>query len=298
MRAHFSVCAVALFGLFASSQALADESSDFAGLSADASALEGRQQELLKRQNEYIKGNVKLRSQSDEDMARLITEICNTDVSENYGADMAIRMADDAQRRISDVYGPLAYEKDKMLEKIDEQKKDLEEVQSKYSSLANSSEYGEKAKKLLIEISREINETNTIKNEVFRDFGSLTNVSNGIMKGANNPQVRAAMEYGKDQHKKKQADLDCDDKEVAVSGGFADCVKFTESNGCVVIEIKPDTYSKSKAIDQAQGYIDAGLKSKYKDNDKAKKYCKLDSDGNLVFTPDWNTYPACKPGSI
>jgi hypothetical protein len=209
-----------------------------------------------------------------------------------------MRMADDARERISDIYESLKAEKDKMDKKIDDQKKDLEEIQSKYTYLENSSEYGAKAKPILEEIKREIEETKTVKDSVMRDFNSFTNVSNGIMKGANNPQVRAAMDYGMDQHEKKQKDLGCDDKEVEVAGGRkADCVKFTESDGCVVIEIKPDTYSESKAIAQAKSYID-GLKSKYKDNDKAKKNCKQDSDGNWIFKPDWDTYPACKPGRL
>jgi archaellum component FlaC len=299
MNARFRFYAVAMISLLAAGQALADESRDFSGLSADSSALQGRQQELLSQQNEYLKGRRKLRSQSDEDMARLINEICGTDIkrSENYGLDIAMRMADDVRARISDIYEPLKAEKDKIDKEIDDQKKDLEEIQSKYAYLANSSEYGDKAKPILEEIKREIEETKTVKDSVMRDFNSLTNVSDGIMKGANNPQVRAAMDYGKDRHEKMQGDLGCDDKEVAASGGFADCVKFTESDGCVVIEIKPDTYSESKAIKQAEGYI-PGLKSKYKDNDNAKKYCKQDSDGNWIFKAAWKTYPACKPGSL
>jgi hypothetical protein len=295
MSVNFGFCVGVLFGLVVGGQALADESSDFAGLSADASALQGRQQELLSRQTEYLKGNAELRSHSDEDMARLINEICGTDISENYGADIAMRLADDVRQRVSDVYGPLEDEKNKILEEIDGQRADLEEIQSKYSYLSSSTEYGDQSKPILEEIKREIDETKTVKDGVLRDFNSLTNISDGIMKGANNPQIRASMQYGIDQHKKMQSDLECDDKEVEVSGGRADCVKFTDSDGCVVIEIKPDTYSQSKAIDQAKGYID-GLKAKYKDNDKAKKYCKQDSDGNWIFKPDWKTYPACKPG--
>ena len=294
MRAQFVIGLISVLGV---THAFADEASDFAGLDADASALTGRQQELLSDEREYLEVNLSLRRQSDEDLARLINEICGTDIegSENDGLNMAAQIADEIAEKIGVGYASLEKDKNDFLYKIDKQQGDLQSVKSEFGHLESSTEYGERAKPILAEITRQIEETKTVKNNVLRDFNSLSNIVDGIMRGSNNPQVRAAMDYGKDQHKNKQDELKCDDREVPAAGGYADCVKFTESDGCVVIEIKPDSYSETKAIAQAERYID-GLKTKYKDNDNAKQYCKKDSDDNWIFTARWETYPACKPG--
>ena len=69
------------------------------------------------------------------------------------------------------------------------------------------------------------------------DSRSLDNVKQGTMNGANNPRIRAKMDYGKEMHVRKQSDYRCDEKEVVLSSGRPDCILFTE-NDCQVIVVQ------------------------------------------------------------
>lgn len=72
-------------------------------------------------------------------------------------------------------------------------------------------------------------------------------VKNGILRGANEPKLRAQMEIGKKEHDSYQRS--CSAKEVVLSSkDRVDCVKY--GSPCEVIEIKPDTPSGSDAGDR------------------------------------------------
>jgi hypothetical protein len=110
------------------------------------------------------------------------------------------------------------------------------------------------------------------------------------MNGANNPVIRAEMEYGKEKHRSLQSSRSCDKREVVLSSGRPDCIKF-DSDDCKVIEFKPDS-GNSDAERQARGYVD-DVRRKFKDDDRAKK-CKRDADGYPIFRPVGETYSACR----
>jgi hypothetical protein len=125
------------------------------------------------------------------------------------------------------------------------------------------------------------------------DLKSLTNVKEGAMNGANNPLIRARMDYGKEMHKNLQSSYSCDvgkDGEVTLSSGRPDCIKFDQDD-CKVIEFKPDTYRESDARDQAEKYLN-DVRAKYKSDDRAKK-CTWNSDGP-IFSPVGKLYTACR----
>jgi hypothetical protein len=75
----------------------------------------------------------------------------------------------------------------------------------------------------------------------------------GLMRGMNDPKVRARVEYGKTAHKSKQDS--CDAKEVVIEGKRIDCVKVS-SHVCRVIEIKPENPGAiAHGHDQVEGYL-------------------------------------------
>lgn len=127
--------------------------------------------------------------------------------------------------------------------------------------------------------------------KVQSDRRTLDRVKDGVMSGSNNPTIRARMEYGKEKHKSLQSSRGCDERELVLSSGRPDCVKF-EADYCKVIGFKPDTWSESAARDQASRYID-DVRRRFKDDDRAKK-CKRDPDGYPIFTPVGETYTACR----
>ena len=278
----------------------ADEASDLEDLVEAGSEFNGDQQVLDRSIQEYVEGSRRLRAQSDEDIARLITAICATDLEpeENYGSDIAQQMAAEASSRFRDVYGPLEDDAEELLADIDEFLKDMKSTRERYRSLADSSEVGAKAKTVLEDISLKIDASTKRYEEVQRDLRSAANVAESVMLGANNPKIRAAMDYGKTKHKDMQSSLSCDDKEVVLpSGKRADCVKF-DAQSCVVIEIKPDSSDMNRADDQVRGYAEE-LKRFYAGSDSkstlAQERCEKDSNGDMMFKRRIETYSACKP---
>ena len=123
------------------------------------------------------------------------------------------------------------------------------------------------------------------------DRNTLDRVKEGVMNGSNNPTIRARMDYGKQKHKDMQSSFSCDEKEIVVSSGRPDCIKFEQDN-CKVIEFKPDTYSVGQAEAQARGYIE-DVRNRFKDAERAKR-CKQNADGP-IFKEVGELYAACRP---
>jgi hypothetical protein len=101
-----------------------------------------------------------------------------------------------------------------------------------------------------------------------RDRQTLDNVNNGVMLGMNNPTIRARVEYGKDKHKELQDSCSCDARELSLSSGRPDCVKF-------------DRY-----LNDVRDY--------FKDDDRSKR-CAHASDGSAVYRSVGVLYPRCRP---
>lgn len=118
----------------------------------------------------------------------------------------------------------------------------------------------------------------------------IERVKDGVMKGANNPLIRARLEYGKEMHIRLQSSFSCDEKEVVLSSGKPDCIKF-DAGACKVIEFKPDTLSRSEAEDQAKRYL-GDVRARYRNDDRAKN-CKWTSEGP-VFDAVGELYTACR----
>jgi len=87
-----------------------------------------------------------------------------------------------------------------------------------------------------------------------------------------------------------QSSYSCDEREVVLSSGRPDCVKFAQDD-CQILEFKPDTYSTSAAESQARTYLE-DVRRKFKDDDRAKK-CKQ-VDGYPFFRTIGVTYTACR----
>lgn len=81
------------------------------------------------------------------------------------------------------------------------------------------------------------------------NLASLAKIKDGVLQGSNNPKIRAKLEYGKQEHLRRQES--CSYHEITISSSYCenkvrdgsdcrlDCVMATSD--CMVIEIKPDT---------------------------------------------------------
>lgn len=81
----------------------------------------------------------------------------------------------------------------------------------------------------------------------------------GAWRGANNPLIQYAMEYGKQKHEDmgRSSDFYCDvvDREISGADGRPDCIS---ARRCTVYEFKPDNdRAKSKGEEQLSRYVPA-----------------------------------------
>ena len=144
---------------------------------------------------------------------------------------------------------------------------------------------------LIDQLSRAIDETDRLYSKIQDDFRSLSNVKEGVMNGANNPKIRAAMEHGKRRHVDMQSS--CHEKETVRSSGRPDCIYFHRDE-CKVVELNPSTVGESAARSQAERYL-SDVQRYFKEDKRAIENCRKDSSGLPIFSADGKTYNACSP---
>jgi Rad3-related DNA helicase len=228
-----------------------------------------------------------------DQLSELITQMCKLDVKRD--GDEIDRLDNELKDKVVD---KVQREYDHTVEDGKRVKEDLDKLVSEAQSArdrAHDLEGKDEVKSDAGRLREDVEKTQKeIKEKLIdrynRDLATLDRVKEGSMKGANNPLIRARMEYGKEMHKKLQSDRSCDLMETVLSSGRPDCIKF-DSDDCKVIEFKPDTYSTGAAEDQAKKYLN-DVRDKFKGDDRAKK-CKWDSAGP-VFRAVGELYPACK----
>jgi hypothetical protein len=115
-----------------------------------------------------------------------------------------------------------------------------------------------------------------------KNIETMEKMKNYELQGANNPKVRAKLEWGNKRHADLQSGLSCAFKELTIeycsnairpgSGCRADCLVISGST-CRVVEIKPDSSGgKSEGPAQVEAYMN-GFLEWYK-RDKASLFSK------------------------
>lgn len=271
----------------------ADTQGDLDSAKRDYESAKSKTDEVKDKVDKYLEQSRGLRSFDGDKLKELVNQLCRLDIEPNdsevdrvvkdlidKSVDTVRRNYDDTSRAGYDMIGQL----EKLLDQVKAVRNRAKELSSQDAIKDGASRLIDDAQKLIETADRLMEKTQT-------DFKSLDNVKQGTMYGANNPRIRAKMEYGKEMHLQLQSSRSCDEREVVLSSGRPDCIKFVE-NDCQVIEFKPDTYSSNDAESQARRYID-DVSHKYKDDDRAKK-CKRDQDGYPIFRPIGETYTACR----
>ncbi len=118
-------------------------------------------------------------------------------------------------------------------------------------------------------------------------------VKDGLVRGYNNPKIRAALEIGKKKHEQMQRD--CDYREQEIGSGRIDCVDVS-SDTCRVIEIKPNNdKAKDKGTEQLAKYK-SWLESHTADDvDSSSAFKKCVDDNKKFKISDYviRTYDFC-----
>lgn len=269
----------------------ADAQDDLSRVKHDFAALHSRIEAEGRNVDSYLDESVRLRQMDKDQLASLVDQICRLDVERDD--DEADRIAKDLRdkvvERVRGAYDKTVDDGSHVFDHLGALESDAKSIRDRAHDLEDKPEVKDDAAHAREDVEQSLETIHSMMEKMNRDKSTLDRVNHGVMAGANNPTVRARMEYGKEMHRKLQSDRSCDEKEVVLSSGRPDCVKF-DSDDCKVIEFKPDTYSESAARDQAAGYI-SDVREHFKNDDRAKR-CKQDADGP-IFQPVGETYTAC-----
>jgi hypothetical protein len=270
----------------------ADAQSDVESAKRDYRSAKSKLDDVKYKVDKYLEQSRGLRSFDVEKLNALIEQLCRQDTEPNDSEvdgivrDLVDRAVDSVKRNYDDT-SRTAYDRVGDVERLLDQTK---AVRDRAKDLKTQDAVKDDASRLFDDAQKLVEEADKLMGKTQSDFRSLDNVKQGTMNGANNPTIRAKMEYGKQKHKDLQSSYSCDEREVVLSSGRPDCIKFAQDD-CQIIEFKPDTYSTSAAEAQARQYLD-DVRRKFKDDDRAKK-CKQ-VDAYPFFRTVGVTYTACR----
>lgn len=270
----------------------ADSRDDLSRAKSDLDSLKSHTNDAKYKADQYLDESRKLREMDKEQIATLVDQLCRQDVERDDDevdrVDKELR--DKAIDRVRREYDHTVDDAGRVIDQIEHVMNDAKSLRDRVRDLKGKDDIKDDASRLADEVDQAIEVIDRLMEKVQSDKRTLDRVKEGVMNGSNNPTIRARMDYGKEMHKEMQDRFRCDEKEVVLSSGRPDCIKF-EADHCVVIEFKPSTYSTSDAQRQAAGYID-DVRRKFKDDDRAKK-CRHDDNGPM-FEAVGEMYPACR----
>jgi len=292
-RTAKALLAVGLGALAVAPPAAAGPGDDLSRLYSDFSSLKSEYEDLNSKVERFLAGSRKLREMDRDEITKLIIQICNLDIARNGDKEeeIARSLVEKVQSNVRSEYSTLEsngkdwqYKVSQLQDKLKSQARNTEpytkidEVKSDASKLSDQIGY-----------YREL--TGRTWDKIDADYKSLTNIKDGVMNGANNPRIRAAMDWGKAKHEYNQRI--CAEKELSLSSGRPDCVSFNKDS-CAVWEFKPSTVGESAAKSQAERYL-SDVQRYFKDDPRAKENCRKDSSGLPIFEARGVTYEACRP---
>ena len=275
--------------------AFAAPADDLNNRKSDWERMKRRMDDASSNVERYLEKSRKLREMDKSELNSLISQICRLDIARND--DEADRLAKSLRDKIVDnvrrEFDNLNSEADRLMgNEVERVLNDAKGLRDNTKGLTSYPETKSETESLLRTMSDQIDSyTNRVYEKFSVDYRSLANLKQGVVNGANNPSIRAAMEYGKEKHIYNQRI--CEEKELSLSSGRPDCVSF-QKDSCTVWEFKPDTYSESDARSQAERYV-LDVQDRFKDDSRAKANCKKDSSGKPIFEARGVTYPACRP---
>jgi hypothetical protein len=271
----------------------ADAKDDLSRARGDLESLRSRHDNSLSRLSAYLEGSVALRSFDTKQVAELVTQICKLDIarSGDTADDIAKELRDRAIERVRREYDNTVNAGSKVFDDLGRVESEGKSLHSRSRDLEGKDEVKDDARRLREDVEKLLEANTRNFEKINSDRNTLDRVKEGVMNGSNNPLIRARMDYGKEMHRKLQGDRDCHEKEVTLSSGRPDCIRF-DPGDCKVIEFKPDTYSTGQAQSQAANYL-RDVRDRFRNDDRAKQ-CKQDS-GEPVFRAVGETYSACRP---
>ena len=270
----------------------ADARDDLSRVKSDYDAVKTHYDNAKSKLDSYLDESVKLRAMDKDQLNDLITQICKLDVKRDD--DEADRLEKDLRDKVIDrvkrEYERTVDDGSKVFDDLGHLESEAKSARERAKDLEGKDDVKSDAAQLRQDIEKTQDAITKLFERLKSDRSTLDRVKEGVMYGSNNPTIRARMDYGKQKHKDMQSSFSCDEKEIVLSSGKPDCVKFDQDD-CKVIEFKPDTYSESDARIQAARYL-SDVRDRFKNDDRAKR-CK--QDNGPVFRAVGELYRACRP---
>jgi hypothetical protein len=257
-------------------------------------------QDLSTTVDGHLSASKKLREMDKQELDKLIAEICGLDIgrSDDEGERKAKSLSEKVQRAVKEGFAATESKAGDLVGKISRLVRTLDEIVRNADPFRNDPETKSDATKLYEEAKATKENAGRLSDKVDSDMRTLVNIKEGAMNGANNPKIRAAIEYGKEKHRYNQRICQAPfEHEYPANGGFVDCISF-QKDACAVWEFKPDTNftDSSAAAYVRRHYLDA-VTARMSDDSRAIANCKKDSGGKPIFEAKGAVYPACKPGN-
>ena len=143
-----------------------------------------------------------------------------------------------------------------------------------------------------------------VKEAIVKTMASLSNLMTDELRGSNDPEFRARMETGRNEHKRIQSDSSkCTASELTFGSRRVDCIRVDGAT-CYVVEIKPNNEA---ARDRGRQQIEQGIKEIRGTLDGKKKRAELtgklevlracfdESTGRVDLKEELRVYEYCPP---
>jgi hypothetical protein len=243
----------------------------------------------------FLAGSRKLREMDRDEITRLIIQICNLDIERDNDEEerIANSLIEKVQSNVRSEYSTLESSGKDWQYKVSQFQDKLNRTAYNAEPYTKIDEVKSDASKLLDQIKIQKDLAGRLWDKIDTDYKTLTNIKEGTMRGANNPRLRAAMDWGKAKHQYNQRI--CEVKELTLPSGRPDCVSF-QKDACVVWEFKPSSVGESAAKAQAERYI-SDVRDYFKNRPEAEN-CKKDQNGLPIFEARGVTYEACAPSKL
>ena len=219
----------------------ADAQSDLDSAKRDYDSLKSKTDDLKDKVDRYLEQSRGLRSMDKEQLESLVEKLCRLDTEpddreiDSIAKDMTERVVENVRKK----YEEATRAGMDMVGLIERHLDNVKALRNRAKDLRSQDAIKDAASRLADDAERLVDAVDKLMEKTQSDLKTLDRVKEGAMNGANNPIIRAKMEYGKEKHKSLQSSRSCDEKEVVLSSGRPDCVKF-ESDDCKIIEFKPE----------------------------------------------------------
>jgi hypothetical protein len=215
----FGLVVLTLTGL--ARTARADVRDDLSRVTGDYEAVKSHYETAKSKLEHYLDGSVALRRVDNDELNTLITQICRLDVKrdDDEAARLAREIVIKVIKKVGDEYERTVEDASNVFDDLGQLESEAKSVRNSARDLESKDEVKSDAERLRQGIETTQESIGKLFDRINSDRATLDRVKSGTMNGANNPMIRARIEYGKEMHKKLQSDFNCDEKEIVLSSG-------------------------------------------------------------------------------